>query len=404
MSKYENKPLFLQRIKDNNISPDSVEDRLRRHDEVSKTVRRIMYAIVAYSLFCLITIGYDDVSLVVAGSTVKIPFANSPVDYRAFLIIGPIILFCLWIYLIVFLNQLKRIHNMSDATLLPFIFNINSIFTRILSAILLWWLTPIIFGIFVWKAWPLGTTGAILLAFTLMFILLTTFLSVFYYKEKEGLFWFLYIVFPMCILYLLAALGVHERNLYILDRDLSGKNFRNVIWQGATLENVELVKARLKNVNLRDAKLDGVNFSNANLVKADFRGSNIINSKFNETDLSEAVISKTDIDKFNSIIQGTKIGGGVSGVANSSEFKKLAWASTLNFKQTTINSSFKGAILTGATLSYADVTESIFENAILDNADLTGTDFRLAKGLKCEQLKRAKSIEKINLPEGMICN
>lgn len=67
------------------------QDRLReRHKEISRTVRRTMFALLAYSGSCGVIIAQPYLPFVLTSSGVKLPVINIVVNLKSFLIVGPL--------------------------------------------------------------------------------------------------------------------------------------------------------------------------------------------------------------------------------------------------------------------------------------------------------------------------
>lgn len=154
---------FLRRLTDRNQWPrrwwwpdapgatlDSPEEILRRHDEASKTIRRVMLTLVAYGFFCLFTLSQPD--LVVITGTFELPFAKVPVAFEAFLVVGPLVLIGFTIYLHIFIGYWNRLPLEEEYKALPFVFNMEGRVPRLLSGFLFYWLSPVVLWYFTYKA------------------------------------------------------------------------------------------------------------------------------------------------------------------------------------------------------------------------------------------------------------
>jgi hypothetical protein len=78
------------------------------HKELSATVHRSMFAMLAYSASCAVIIAQPDVPFVLASGGVKIPIINADVSLKAFLIVGPLGLVAITTYLHLFLAKFRR--------------------------------------------------------------------------------------------------------------------------------------------------------------------------------------------------------------------------------------------------------------------------------------------------------
>jgi hypothetical protein len=59
----------------------------------SETVRRTMLTLLGLAFFCLMTtFGTPDISLLMAGTAIRLPYADVPVSFLGFLIAAPLLL------------------------------------------------------------------------------------------------------------------------------------------------------------------------------------------------------------------------------------------------------------------------------------------------------------------------
>ena len=87
-----------------------VEELLQRqYEEASRTLRRTMFSILAFSLFSIMTLLQPDEKLLASNATIKLPVANVDIGYVGFLIAGPTVLIGLWLYQKVFQEYLRSI-------------------------------------------------------------------------------------------------------------------------------------------------------------------------------------------------------------------------------------------------------------------------------------------------------
>jgi len=83
----------------------------RQHDATSATVRRTVFALVIFCLFCFLTLREPDIKLLDANAKVTVPFAEVPISFVFFLIVGPFILIVLSIYLQIFYGYLNFLNS-----------------------------------------------------------------------------------------------------------------------------------------------------------------------------------------------------------------------------------------------------------------------------------------------------
>jgi hypothetical protein len=138
------------------------EEWKRQHDEVSKSINRILTIIIGFSFFCFLALGASDKSLIEVNAQIKLPFANTEISFLDFLVVGPAVLVALSIYLHTFTDywlrlsyQLRSDKSDDSVTLgLPYLFNLPGRFARLLSDFLFYWLVPVVICYFVWKGSP----------------------------------------------------------------------------------------------------------------------------------------------------------------------------------------------------------------------------------------------------------
>lgn len=199
-------------------------------------------------------------------------------------------------------------------------------------------------------------------------------------------------------------------------RDFSGANLiqanlRNANFSGAGLFNAILSSAKMDGTDFSGATLENAellfliavnptNFSNANLRCADFRISMMSNTAFSGTDLSYSNFAGGSFAGAN--FSDADLTGANLGIENLEEHKMLGAERTLadplfELAQMMLEMSeytiLKGAVIAG------DMT-----GAVLTDANLTGTDLRLANGLSQTQLDQACQMAGPPplLPEGLI--
>lgn len=146
------------------------EDRKRQHDELSMTIRRAMMTLVAYSFFCLFTLGQPDAVLL--EGRIKIPFADITVDFFDFLIIGPLILIAFAAYMHIFIGSLNAVRWPEPSKALPFLFNLPGGFSKLITWLLFYGLVPFVLWKFAQKAGPHGARDPLFLLFIVVTVVL----------------------------------------------------------------------------------------------------------------------------------------------------------------------------------------------------------------------------------------
>ncbi|MDH4032073.1 MAG: hypothetical protein OEU49_14575, partial [Chromatiales bacterium] len=153
------------------------------HKECSATVRRVMLTLLGFALFCLLAaLGANDASLVGAEAEIRIPFANVPISFLAFLVVAPLLLVILSIYLHIFVGYLRELeaawrgYGNMIAPRVAALFNFDTVVPRLLTAFIFYWLTPLVLAAISWKAMAIPAFGVAmasltqLVAFAMLFL------------------------------------------------------------------------------------------------------------------------------------------------------------------------------------------------------------------------------------------
>ena len=125
-----------------------------RHDELSKDIRKTALVVLTYCFFCFLSLGQSDVVVVIDTAMLKIPFANTDISPRTFLVVGPLILILLTAYLHVFIREHSKITTLHPNDKLPYIFNLESWFTKALTVFTFYALPAIIMLAFAERVFP----------------------------------------------------------------------------------------------------------------------------------------------------------------------------------------------------------------------------------------------------------
>lgn len=125
-----------------------------RHDELSRDIRKTAMVLLTYCFFCFLTLGQSDEVIVSATAMLKIPFASTEISPRTFLWAGPLILILLSAYLHVFIREHNKITSIDPKDKLPYIFNLDNLFTKGLTVFTFYLLPGIIMLAFAMKVYP----------------------------------------------------------------------------------------------------------------------------------------------------------------------------------------------------------------------------------------------------------
>lgn len=145
------------------ISFSSPEVEVKNRDEVSLTIRRVMLAMVVYAIFVLVTLGSPDEDLL--KNQIKVPFADVPVGFFDFLVLGPLIMIGLTAYLHIYLDYRHTLKVANEHDQLPFIFNMTGRFPRFISILIFYLLGPAVLFIFLQKATPLAQDNPLIILY-----------------------------------------------------------------------------------------------------------------------------------------------------------------------------------------------------------------------------------------------
>lgn len=250
----------------------------RQHDEISNTVRRVMLTLLAYGLFCVLTLAAPDAPLLGAGAEIPLPLAGTSVDYVSFLVFGPLILIGVTTYLHIFLQASLELDTPEGARPLPFLFNMRSSTASILSDFLLYWLPVILLGLFAWKALPFPLMDRWLCMLASGGGAIMTYLQCgrqgpnVSFRQQ----WFSVstLLLSLCFFFYSMLPGFSlSRSLFLENVDLQGLNLRENNLAGAWMKN-----ANLTNADLSGADLRGVDLSRALLRNANFDSARLDNA------------------------------------------------------------------------------------------------------------------------------
>jgi pentapeptide repeat protein len=256
----------------------SQEDLQRRHAECSETTNRLLFMLLGFCFFCLLTLGGSDAALLGAGREVAVPVINMHLSNGAFLSIGPIILIALTLYMHIFVERLRQYDALDADRRLSHIFNMCSPVPRLLSWFLFYWMVPLVLASFTWKAIPRpeGPTVATLSIVTTTLLL---WLQIRRCPETKRR-WNIPLGVVMIALTALAP--------FIATRQIS-------LNRQLSLYQAELKNADLSGFDLRWANLSRANLEGAFLSKADLRHAKLMEANLTRAVLEGAVLSNADL-------------------------------------------------------------------------------------------------------------
>lgn len=383
-----------------------------RHDECSRNIRGIGLALLSYALFCFLTLLQPDAFIFRVDQNLAIPFGNLPVGSITFLWIGPLILIILTSYLHIFISEWLNHNWIPHKQKLPFVFNLETNFSRSLTYTLFYFIPPVVLLAFVQKSQIMGKHWVSMLAG--MGLLCTVVLLSLFYKIKGKDRRFVYKVSPLLTVFLFFVYLTFggEIHHFIPINISKAKNLKEIDFREYHLNKMNAEEAHLENAkfagnqNLRHsnfsrAYLSGATFEKANLHGALFKGTNLKKTKLNGAILSSADFTMADLSELDlsGILpvsnpnaksvkidtQALPVPPSSEGTAESGRIPKGNPSQTAQNKSKNINSGQKSspsdrranlenAILNGAIIKKSDLSWANLTNAKLKGAILPGTN------------------------------
>ena len=95
----------------NALDPEALA---QRHRELSDTLRYGMLGLIGFAFFCTLTVQTPDSELLTRGARVRIPFADTDVDFVTFVWVGPMLLVGYTVILHIFLGQLLALASVPE--------------------------------------------------------------------------------------------------------------------------------------------------------------------------------------------------------------------------------------------------------------------------------------------------
>jgi hypothetical protein len=320
------------------------------HKQYADTLNKTMLTLLAVALFCLLTtIGSPDKSLLAADSTIKVPFADAPMSFLAFIVVAPFLLMVVTVYLHIFLgywldcererqsiNQSLVGTNELPIESIPTLFSFTDAVSRMLTSFIFYWLAPLVLVTITWKAWALPAMGLPL-----------TYVS--------GV-----ATFALVFLQLRRRPDYQRHRWALLDATLMVLIGGLMLWATCTPQSFHR-PLNLFRVELPTAWLLGVNMHQASAGLANFQGA----------DLSMATLQKADL--IMARLQGANLQG----------------------------ARLQGANLQGANLQGANLQKANLQGANLQGANLQGVNFTAVTNLTQDQVNTACCDEDTQLPDGL---
>jgi Pentapeptide repeats (8 copies) len=294
------------------------------HKQYSETLNKAMLTLLGVALFCLLTsIGSPDTSLLAANSTIKVPFADTPIPFLGFIFVASFLLIVLVIYLHIFfwywlgcererqyINQTLVGTNEAPIESIPTLFSFPDAFSRLLTGFIFYWLIPLVLVTITWKAWALPAMGLPLTYVSGVVTFILVFLQIRRRPDNQRKWWDLQ---SYTILLLIIGLIVGTTfnpqsfqrpfNLFRAELPkawLAGINMRRASagfanFDGANLQRANLQGANLQGANLQEARLEGANLQDTNLQQARLEGANLQDTKLQQAHLQNAKLLGADL-------------------------------------------------------------------------------------------------------------
>lgn len=346
------------------------------HDEVSKNIQGILVLIISYGLFCALVLGISDGNLIESKS-LTIPFAGVNIPIDGFFIVAPIILLFLTFHLHVFVGQLNSEKCIKSGEILPFVFNIDTVYAKIITHLVFYWLSPIILVAFIWKASPLPERLYPVVAFSIVvFSLIIIFLNRNTQILKSTI--VKYSIYSIAFVAVIGSCfyGLSEKSK-LRSWDLQNANLSGLVLRDFDFNGANLVKSNLTKADLEGVNLNGADLSKSILVGADFERANLNNSRFFRVDAKDANFSAANLgnaDFLQSDLRNTKFIGSFMHHANLQQ-TELEGA---NFQIANLNSvDFVAASLNGMDIRGADIRGARFG---LFSSDIEGASLKSLDG------------------------
>jgi hypothetical protein len=346
------------------------------HKQYSETLNKTMLALLGVALFCLLTtIGSPDKLLLAPDSTIKVPFADTPISFLGFIVVAPFLLIVLTIYLHVFYGywlDCERERQYINKRLIPPIESIPTLFSfpdavpLMLTGFIFYWLVPLVLGAITWKAWAFPGMGRPLTYVAGVVTAILVFLQIRRRANNQHTWWIFLSHTNGGVTILIIIVGLTVRvafNPQLFQRPLA-------------LFRAELPKAWLAGINMRRADFGLANLQGANFLGADLQGANLQGANLQGADFQRANLQRANLR------------------ANLGD---------INIDRITLLTNFEGANFQRANLQGADLQDANFEGANFLGANLQGANFQKAnlagaENLTQDQLNTACVDENTKLP------
>ena len=382
---------------------------LEIHQKCSETVTKAMLTLLGVALFCTLTaLGSPDKLLIAGESTVKMPFADAPITFLSFIVAGPLLLAVVTVYLHIFYGywlELERERRQINQSVIgtaeqqiestPSLFCLTGWVPRLLTTLVFYWLTPLVFATITLKALARPEIGSPLMLLTGVVTFILVFLQIrrrLANLRRWGTPWSCTMLVPVIVIVVLSFLSPQSfrrpLNLFRADlprawlmrmemnsADVSYSNLQGANLQRATVERANLAFSNLQDADLQNAGLRWTSFWGANLRRAKLNSATLQEAYLRDANLQEANLSRAHLQ--GAVLMGANLQG-----ANLQEasFQRSARVEGANLQEANLQgANLEGANLEGADLRKAKLKDANLKMTFLRNADLTDTNIREAQ-------------------------
>ena len=272
----------------NALDPEALA---QRHRELSDTLRYGMLGLIGFAFFCTLTVQTPDSELLTRGARVRIPFADTDVDFVTFVWVGPMLLVGYTVILHIFLGQLLALASVPETERSVALFNLGGRLPALITYLVFYWLAPVTVLFFALKSEPLIGDQLVFVAalFAVSLLLLQLRRDAIRPGRMPRQF--------IWALLVLITFAPPAMTLWPLIE--GGKRPLQRSWHlsGANLANTHLIEADLENAKLDRANLQGADLTRAHLRGTNFRNANLKSTKLGNADLREARLDGAVLDR-----------------------------------------------------------------------------------------------------------
>jgi uncharacterized protein YjbI with pentapeptide repeats len=360
-----------------------------RRTEISNTINRILFTLLSFGFFCALTLTQPDEMVIKNGGKIKIPFVSMDVDFLTFLIIGPLALLGITLYLILFMEELRKYDGLPVTEKQVYLFNLDSKAAKVCSSIVFFGFTPLILLMFYIKTRVNPSYAAYMGA---LMVLTTVALALYFalqrLRRKEIA--SVIAIILLCALLLIPISPFFQLNSYV-----------PVSVSGANLANLNLMSFRLAGAQAEKAVFNDSVFYRMELTglyapHAEFKNANLIGATLNQSDLGSANFEKAQLSW-----SSLKSGMLANVMLKEAEMVETDLTESVLESANLEKANLRGAIFRMAHLNRARFGEADLSGVVLEGAVLIGTDLGRARNLTQKQLDMACGDKDTILPPGL---